>query len=101
MLPCSVPVDISYSYSWCMCYQCLSFVVTGLQRLSNLRIHDNFNSNLCQKVAKTCVRVGAIDSGTPNFAFTLRVSYAFVFMVPIEGTNAVLFGCRKEGFVET
>ncbi|CAA7057615.1 unnamed protein product [Microthlaspi erraticum] len=32
-------------------------------RLSNLRIHDNFNSNLCQQVAKTCVRVGAIDSG--------------------------------------
>ncbi|XP_023634406.1 uncharacterized protein LOC17879383 isoform X2 [Capsella rubella] len=32
-------------------------------RLSNLRIHDNFNCNLCQQVAKTCVRVGAIDSG--------------------------------------
>ncbi|KFK22962.1 hypothetical protein AALP_AAs50914U000400 [Arabis alpina] len=32
-------------------------------RLSNLRIHDNFNSNLCQQVAKTCVRVGAIVSG--------------------------------------
>ncbi|CAA0395371.1 unnamed protein product [Arabidopsis thaliana] len=32
-------------------------------RLSNLRIHDNFNCNLCQQVAKTCVRVGAIESG--------------------------------------
>ncbi|CAH2079015.1 unnamed protein product [Thlaspi arvense] len=32
-------------------------------RLSNLRIHDNFNSNLCQQVAKACVRVGAIESG--------------------------------------
>ncbi|CAH8320536.1 unnamed protein product [Eruca vesicaria subsp. sativa] len=36
-------------------------------RLSNLRIHDNFNSNLCQQVAKTCVRVGAIDSGKKDF----------------------------------
>lgn len=41
----------------------LRFGVSGLQRLSNLGIHDNFNSNLCQQVAKTCVRVGAIDSG--------------------------------------
>lgn len=32
-------------------------------RLSNLRIHDNFNCNLCREVAKTCVRVGAIDYG--------------------------------------
>ncbi|XP_010440272.1 PREDICTED: uncharacterized protein LOC104723588 [Camelina sativa] len=32
-------------------------------RLSNLRIHENFNCNLCQQVAKTCVRVGAIESG--------------------------------------
>ncbi|MBA0740694.1 hypothetical protein Gogos_013886 [Gossypium gossypioides] len=32
-------------------------------RLSNLRIHSNFNCNLCQQVAKTCARVGAIDFG--------------------------------------
>ncbi|KAK1390496.1 RING finger and CHY zinc finger domain-containing protein 1 [Heracleum sosnowskyi] len=32
-------------------------------RLSNLRIHDNFNENLCREVAKACVRVGAIDFG--------------------------------------
>lgn len=47
-----------------MVNRCLTFAFSGLQRLSNLRIHDNFNSNLCQQVAKTCVRVGAIDSGT-------------------------------------
>ncbi|GAB4851239.1 hypothetical protein Ancab_030535 [Ancistrocladus abbreviatus] len=32
-------------------------------RLSNLRIHDNFNCNLCLEVAKACSRVGAIDFG--------------------------------------
>ncbi|KAL8121621.1 uncharacterized protein LOC141659170 [Apium graveolens] len=32
-------------------------------RLSNLRIHENFNENLCRAVAKACVRVGAIDFG--------------------------------------
>lgn len=32
-------------------------------RLSNLRIHDNFNCYLCQEVAKACVRAGAVDYG--------------------------------------
>lgn len=32
-------------------------------RLSNLRIHDNFNYNLCYEVTRACVRVGAIDFG--------------------------------------
>ncbi|XP_019245864.1 PREDICTED: uncharacterized protein LOC109225598 isoform X2 [Nicotiana attenuata] len=32
-------------------------------RLSNLRIHENFNSALCQDITKACVRVGAIDLG--------------------------------------
>lgn len=32
-------------------------------RLSNLRIHENFNCNLCREVAKACVRVGALDFG--------------------------------------
>ncbi|XP_030923743.1 uncharacterized protein LOC115950659 [Quercus lobata] len=32
-------------------------------RLSNLRIHDNFNCNLCREIAKTCARVGALDYG--------------------------------------
>ncbi|GMH18789.1 hypothetical protein Nepgr_020630 [Nepenthes gracilis] len=32
-------------------------------RLSNLRIHDNFNCNLCQEVTKACARVGDIESG--------------------------------------
>ncbi|GLT76934.1 hypothetical protein SLA2020_485670 [Shorea laevis] len=32
-------------------------------RLSNLRIHENFNCNLCREVTKTCVCVGALDFG--------------------------------------
>ncbi|KAF9601836.1 hypothetical protein IFM89_023523 [Coptis chinensis] len=32
-------------------------------RLSNLRIHDNFNCTLCLKIAEACARVGAIDYG--------------------------------------
>ncbi|XP_061994108.1 uncharacterized protein LOC133712045 [Rosa rugosa] len=32
-------------------------------RLSNLRIHSNFNCNLCQEVAKACARVGALNFG--------------------------------------
>ncbi|XWS14023.1 hypothetical protein CRYUN_Cryun36dG0088400 [Craigia yunnanensis] len=32
-------------------------------RLSNLRIHSNFNCNLCQEVTRACARVGAIDLG--------------------------------------
>ncbi|CAL1397123.1 unnamed protein product [Linum trigynum] len=32
-------------------------------RLSNLRIHDNFNCNLCREIAKACARAGAIDFG--------------------------------------
>ncbi|XP_004296798.1 PREDICTED: uncharacterized protein LOC101296087 [Fragaria vesca subsp. vesca] len=32
-------------------------------RLSNLRIHSNFNCNLCQEVTKACARVGALDLG--------------------------------------
>ncbi|KAL4586131.1 hypothetical protein LXL04_010762 [Taraxacum kok-saghyz] len=32
-------------------------------RLSNLRIFDNFNDNLCREVSKACVRVEAIDLG--------------------------------------
>lgn len=32
-------------------------------RLSNLRIHDNYNSHLCQEVTKACVRAGALQFG--------------------------------------
>ncbi|XP_059434569.1 uncharacterized protein LOC132167575 [Corylus avellana] len=32
-------------------------------RLSNLRIHANFNCNLCREITKTCARVGALDFG--------------------------------------
>ncbi|KAE9602146.1 hypothetical protein Lal_00049917 [Lupinus albus] len=32
-------------------------------RLSNLRIHDNFNCNLCREITKACVHAGALDFG--------------------------------------
>lgn len=32
-------------------------------RLSNLRIFENFNDNLCREISKACVRVEAIDFG--------------------------------------
>ncbi|KAK4337987.1 hypothetical protein RND71_042474 [Anisodus tanguticus] len=32
-------------------------------RLSNLRIHENFNCALCQEITKACLRVGAIELG--------------------------------------
>ncbi|KAM0984992.1 hypothetical protein ACFX13_012537 [Malus domestica] len=32
-------------------------------RLSNLRIHSDFNCNLCREVTKACVHVGALDYG--------------------------------------
>uniref|UniRef100_A0A7C9EYC7 Uncharacterized protein n=1 Tax=Opuntia streptacantha TaxID=393608 RepID=A0A7C9EYC7_OPUST len=32
-------------------------------RLSNLRIHDNFNCHLCQEVTKACIRAGAMEFG--------------------------------------
>lgn len=42
------------------------YIFYGLQRLSNLRIHDGFNSALCREVTKACVRAGAIDFGKNN-----------------------------------
>ncbi|KAF5736948.1 hypothetical protein HS088_TW14G01103 [Tripterygium wilfordii] len=32
-------------------------------RLSNLRIHADFNCHLCQEISRACTRVGAIDFG--------------------------------------
>ncbi|CAN6469377.1 unnamed protein product [Victoria cruziana] len=37
--------------------------VFSLQRLSNLRIHDNFNSQYCMQIAEACARAGALDLG--------------------------------------
>ncbi|CAI8597296.1 unnamed protein product [Vicia faba] len=45
---------------------CLLFdILQNLRRfrLSNLRIHDNFNCNLCREVTKACVHAGALDFG--------------------------------------
>lgn len=57
-------------YSFSFCYKLLLFLFMVMifnlickQRLSNLRIHDNFNCNLCREVAKACVHSGALDFG--------------------------------------
>lgn len=34
-----------------------------MQRLSNLRIHSNFNSHLCMRVSEACTRADALDYG--------------------------------------
>lgn len=41
-------------------YVCFLF---GWQRLSNLRIPDDFNSALCREVTRACIRAGAIFFG--------------------------------------
>ncbi|KAL9259032.1 hypothetical protein AKJ16_DCAP26124 [Drosera capensis] len=61
------------AWLWSMIDKCqnkddIRFLFDALQhlrvfRLSNLRIHENFNCHLCQEVAKACARVGAIDLG--------------------------------------
>ncbi|GJR02337.1 hypothetical protein Tco_0525321 [Tanacetum coccineum] len=42
-------------------------------RLSNLRIFENFNDNLCREVSKACVRVEAIDLGMKYIPLVLLV----------------------------
>lgn len=37
-------------------------------RLSNLRIHTNFNINLCRNVTKACVRAGALEFGKKSIS---------------------------------
>ena len=44
-------------------FMVMIFNIFCKQRLSNLRIHDNFNCNLCREVAKACVHAGALDFG--------------------------------------
>lgn len=39
------------------------YIECWIQRLSALRINENFNSHLCQRVAEACARVGAFDYG--------------------------------------
>ncbi|XP_021764073.1 uncharacterized protein LOC110728733 isoform X2 [Chenopodium quinoa] len=61
------------AWLWSLCEKCKSRedikllfdVLEQLRifRLSNLRIHDNFNCSLCQEVAKACVQAGAVDYG--------------------------------------
>jgi len=49
--------------------------LTCKQRLSNLRIHDNFNCNLCREVTKACVLAGALDFGMCNLLVPQLVFY--------------------------
>ncbi|KAK4762791.1 hypothetical protein SAY86_008559 [Trapa natans] len=61
------------AWTWSMIHNCKNREDTKLLfealeklrrfRMSNLRIHENFNCHLCREVAKSCVRVGALDYG--------------------------------------
>jgi len=76
------------------------------QRLSNLRIHDNFNCHLCREVTKACVHAGALDFGM----LYLRVRFVFYKAVLFHFWNLKIWNeievfwlkcvSRKEGFVE-
>lgn len=65
-----------------------------MQKLSNLRIHENFNCALCQEVTRTCLRVGAIDYG-----LNLNPSYLILFVLffPLEslGEGRLQLGFRS------
>ncbi|CAI0466671.1 unnamed protein product [Linum tenue] len=50
-------------------------------RLSNLRIHDNFNCNLCREVAKACARAGAIDFGMCLIRLKLLSDFDNLFLL--------------------
>jgi hypothetical protein len=71
----------------------------GEQRLSNLRIHDNFNCHLCREVTKACVHAGALDFGM----LFLHVHFVFYKSVLFCLWNLKIWNeilSRKDGFVE-
>lgn len=43
-----------------------------LQRLSNLRIHSNFNCHLCLRVTEACVRANCLDYGNIHYLFCFQ-----------------------------
>lgn len=64
-------------------------------RLSNLRIHENFNCNLCREVAKACARVGALDFGKK----TLRKHNVYGLTPSIGSVHHLLLYAKKHNDV--
>ncbi|KAJ6821871.1 adenyl cyclase [Iris pallida] len=62
-------------------------------RLSNLRIHSNFNCHLCRRVSEACVRANAIDYGLKAlwnhnvYGLTPSVSSAHCFLLHAKEKN--------------
>lgn len=82
------------------------FIIFVEQRLSNLRIHDNFNCNLCREVTKVCVHAGALDFGMhtlfvpplcPLYFLLFRLWNLKIWNIEVIWLKCL---CRKEGFVE-
>lgn len=68
-LVCADPCYLCKKRIWVFFHLCL------IQRLSNLRIHENFNCHLCLRVVEACVRAGAIDYGMFIFFYLLLLFY--------------------------
>uniref|UniRef100_A0A2P2LT29 Uncharacterized protein MANES_15G016200 n=1 Tax=Rhizophora mucronata TaxID=61149 RepID=A0A2P2LT29_RHIMU len=61
-------------------------------RMSSLRIHSNFNCNLCREVTKACVRAGAIDFGKKTLS-----KHNVYGLAPTIGSANHLLSYAKEG----
>jgi hypothetical protein len=93
-----LPFIFSYLFIHSLCYGD-EFNLFDEQRLSNLRIHDNFNCHLCREVTKACVHAGALHFGMlylhVHFVF---YKYVLFCLWNLKIWNEIL--SRKDGFVE-
>ncbi|KAK1425256.1 hypothetical protein QVD17_20604 [Tagetes erecta] len=64
-------------------------------RLSNLRIFENFNDNLCREVSKACVRVEAIDFGKK----TLWKHNVYGLTPSVASANSILLYAKQHNDV--
>ncbi|KAL8227866.1 hypothetical protein R6Q57_015450 [Mikania cordata] len=65
-------------------------------RLSNLRIFENFNDNLCREVSKACVRVEAIDFGKK----TLCKHNVYGLTPTVASANCILLYAKQHNDVK-
>ncbi|MFS8027294.1 hypothetical protein Hanom_Chr16g01497031 [Helianthus anomalus] len=64
-------------------------------RLSNLRIFENFNDNLCREVSKACVRAEAIEFGKK----TLREHNVYGLTPGVASANSILLYAKQHNDV--
>ena len=93
-----------YSFSFCckllllLLFMVMIFNLFCKQRLSNLRIHDNFNCNLCREVAKACVHAGALDFGLCTLLMLPLLFFHLWNLKDMRYWGKCAY--RNEGFVE-